>query len=180
MKWQKLVLDSFQRQAQELEVVVKGLTEDDLNRQPAPDCNSIGWLIWHTLRSLDRNMSEVMGEEQLWIKDKWHVKFNRAADPTETGYGHTAKQAKEFKSPSVKVILDYQKALMNYVENYINNRLTENDLAREYTSPTFKDKRVVESTIVGQFWHGMHHVGQAGYVRGLLKGKGKGKGWYGR
>jgi uncharacterized damage-inducible protein DinB len=180
MKWQKLVLDSFQRQAQELEKVVKGLTEDDLNRQPAPDCNSIGWLVWHTLRGVDRNMSEVMGKEQLWIKDKWYVKFNRAADPAETGYAHTAKRAKEFKSPSVRVILDYQNALMNRVEDYINSMLTETDLDREYFSPTFKDKRIVGTNIAGLFWHCANHIGAAGYVRGLLKGKGKGKGWYGR
>jgi hypothetical protein len=180
MKWQQLVIDSFQRQAQELEKVVEGLTEDDLSRQPQPDCNSIGWLVWHVLRSVDRNMSELIGEEQLWIKDKWHAKFGCAADPSETGYGHTAEQARTFKSPPVDVIKDYQKALMIRVENYINNRLTESDLDREYHSPTFKDKRVVESAIVGQFFHGMHHVGQAGYVRGLLKGQGKGKGWYGR
>jgi uncharacterized damage-inducible protein DinB len=180
MKWQKLVLDSFQRQAQELEKVVEGLTEDDLNRQPAPECNSIGWLVWHVLRSVDRNMSELIGEEQLWIKDKWHVKYGRTADPSETGYGHTAEQAKEFKSPKVKVILDYQNALMNHVEDYINNRLSETDLSREYTSPTFKRTSVVEVIIAGQFFHGAHHVGQAGYVRGLLKGTGKGQGWYGR
>jgi uncharacterized damage-inducible protein DinB len=180
MKWQKLVLDSFQRQAQEVEKVVEGLTEGDLNRQPASDCNSIGWLIWHVLRSVDRNMSELIGIEQLWTKDKWHARFGRESDPNETGYGHTAKQAKDFKSPAVEVILGYQKALMNRVEDYVINGLTEADLGREYFSPTFKRTSVVGSIIAGQFWHGMHHVGQAGYVRGLLKGKGKGKGWYGR
>ncbi len=180
MKWQKLVLDSFQRQAQELEKVVEGLAEDDLNRQPKPNCNSIGWLVWHVIRSVDRNMSELIGEEQLWIQDKWHAKFGREPDPNETGYGHTAKQAKQFKSPNAKIILDYQKALLDRVVDYINNKLSESDLAREFYSPTFKKTSVVESVIAGQFWHGMHHVGQAGYVRGLLEGQGKGKGWYGR
>ena len=132
MKWQQLVLDSFRRQAQELEKVVAGLKVDELNRAPAPDCDSIGWLVWHVLRSVDRNMSELMGKEQLWISNKWHAKFGREPDPAETGYGHTLKQAKEFKSPAVKVILDYQQALMNRVEDYINNSLTEADLAREY------------------------------------------------
>jgi hypothetical protein len=180
MKWQQLVLDSFQRQSQELEKVVEGLTEDDLNRQPAPDCNSIGWLAWHVIRSVDRNMSELMGEEQLWIKNRWHDRFGRAPDPSETGYGHSTEQAKAFKSPVAKVIIDYQKAILSRIEDYINRRLSVSDLAREVYSPTLKVKRTVEETIVGQFWHGMHHVGQAGYVRGLLKGEGRGKGWYGR
>jgi uncharacterized damage-inducible protein DinB len=180
MKWQKLVLDSFQRQSQELEKVVEGLTENDLNRQPAPDCNSIGWLVWHVIRSIDRNMSPLMGEEQLWIKEKWHARFGREPDPNETGFGHTYEQAKAFKSPSAIVIIEYHREISNEVANYINHKLSESDLTREVYIPTLKVTRTVEEIIVGECWHGMHHVGQAGYVRGLLKGKGKGKGWYGR
>ena len=176
MKWQQLVLDSFQRQAEELEKVVDGLTEDDLNRQPAPDCNSIGWLAWHVTRSVDRNMSEIMGEEQLWIKDKWHARFGREPDPNETGVGHTTEQAKAFKSPPSKVVMDYHRAILKKVENYINTKLDEKELAREYYSPTFRVTCPVEDMLARQFWHGAHQVGQAGYVRGLLKGKG----WYGR
>jgi hypothetical protein len=180
MKWQQLVLDTFQRQAQELDKVVTGLTEDDLNRQPAPDANSIGWLVWHVIRSVDRNMSELMEEEQIWIKDGWHARFGRAPDPSETGYGHTAEQVRAFKSPPAKVILEYQKAIMSKVEDYIDKKLTAGDLDRTFSSPTFNKISLVESVIVGQFWHAAHHIGQAGYVRGLLKGEGKGKGWYGR
>ena len=40
MKWQKLALDSFQRQAQELEKVLDRLTQDQLNLQPAVGQNS--------------------------------------------------------------------------------------------------------------------------------------------
>jgi uncharacterized damage-inducible protein DinB len=174
MKWQQLVLDSYRRQSRELEQVLEGLTEEDLNRQPAPDCNSIGWLAWHVVRGIDRNMSELMGEEQLWIKEKWHARFGREPDPSETGLGHTTEQAREFRSPAAIVIIDYQKSILSRVEEYINTGLTETDLAREVYSPTLKSTRTVEEVLVGQFWHCMHHVGEAGYTRGLLKGKG----WY--
>jgi len=180
MKWQKLVLDSFQRQSDELEKAVEGLTEEDLNQQPAPDCNSIGWLVWHFIRSLDRNFSPMMGDEQLWITAKWYARFNREPNPGETGYGHTFQQARSFKSPSIEVIIDYYRAIMNKVENYINNKLTETDLAREVYIPTLKITRTVGQIIVSEDWHTSYHIGQAGYARGLLKGEGKGKGWYGR
>jgi hypothetical protein len=176
MKWQQIVLDSFQRQGQELEKVVEGLEEDDLNRQPAPECNSIGWLVWHAVRSLDRNLSPLMGEEQLWIKDKWHARFGREPDPGETGFGHTAGQAKSFKSPGTKVITDYHQAIFGRFIAYVNNKLNDQDLAREVYIPTLKVTRTVEQIIVAELWHTMHHVGQAGYVRGLIKERG----WYGR
>ena len=63
MKWQQFVMEEFLRIEDELGQALKGLTVEDLNLQPAPDCNSIGWLAWHLTRSHDRNMSELMGEE---------------------------------------------------------------------------------------------------------------------
>ncbi len=176
MKWQKLVLDLLQRQTQELEKLVAGLTEDDLNRQPAPDCNSIGWLVWHAIRSLDRNFSPMVGQEQLWLTEKWHARFGREPDPDETGYGHTATQAKSFKSPDAKTILAYNKAITDRVLEYVNNNLEEPDLDREVYIPTLELKHSVARIIVGEFWHTIHHLGQAGYVRGIIKDQG----WYGR
>lgn len=176
MKWQDMILEAFKRQGQEIVKVVDGLTEEELNTQPMPDCNSVGWLCWHVLRSYDRNMSELMEEEQLWLKDKWYKKWGRAPDPNETGVGHTTEQAKSFRSPPAPVVLGYHKALLDKIENYLNTRLDENELNRESYSPTFKKTDLAGQRITTQFWHGANHIGAAGYVRGLLKGKG----WYGR
>jgi hypothetical protein len=79
--------------------VLKGLTVEDLNTQPAPDCNSIGWLAWHLTRSHDRNMSEVMGEEQLWTAEKWHAKFNRARTPARPAWGIPRNRPRPFNRP---------------------------------------------------------------------------------
>lgn len=174
MKWQQFVMEQFLRIEDELGQVLKGLSVEDLNRQPAPDCNSIGWLAWHLTRSHDRNMSELMGEEQLWIAEKWYAKFNRAPDPGETGVGHTTEQAKVFQSPDVAVIMDYHHAILKRIEQYINHQLTEKELDRETYSPTLKNIAAVSGRIKGVIQQGFLHVGQAGYVRGLLKGKG----WY--
>jgi uncharacterized damage-inducible protein DinB len=176
MKWQQLITDLFRQITKDLEEAVAGLSVEELNRQPAPDCNSIGWLGWHLTRSIDRNMSELMGEEQLWIKDGWHAKFNRAPDPGETGAGHTTEQAREFQSPPGEVLMEYHHALLKKVENYLNTRLSEKDLDREVYSPTFKNVNTVHNRLVGVIRHQLYHAGQAAYVRGLLQGKG----WYGR
>ena len=69
MEWQQLIMDIFVRISQELEEVLEGLTVDELNQQPRPDCNSIGWLAWHLTRGQDRAMADLMKEEQLWAKD---------------------------------------------------------------------------------------------------------------
>ncbi|HEY32691.1 MAG TPA: DinB family protein [Dehalococcoidia bacterium] len=172
MEWQQFVTDLFVRISQELERVLEGLSTDDLNRQPSPDSNSIGWLAWHLTRSHDRNMSEIAGEEQLWIKDKWYLKFNRAPDPSETGVKHSPKEAAAFRSPDSATILEYHRAVVERIQNYINSRLSETELERESHSPTLGMTRPVEARLIGVINEGLQHVSQAAYARGLLKGKG--------
>ena len=72
MDWKELLTDGYTRISQVLERTLKGLSVDDLKWQPKPDCNSIGWLAWHLTRVQDNHISDLMGEEQLWIKDGWH------------------------------------------------------------------------------------------------------------
>ncbi|NIO19497.1 MAG: hypothetical protein GTN76_01790, partial [Candidatus Aenigmarchaeota archaeon] len=71
MEWQELIIDGYGRVLEILNKALAGLTLDDLNEQPHPDCNSIGWLTWHLTRVQDDHVADLMGEEQLWIKDKW-------------------------------------------------------------------------------------------------------------
>ena len=72
------------------------------------------------------------------------------------------------------MILAYHHAILLKIEKYINTRLTEEELSRESYSPTFKFTRPVSKRIIGVIQQGFLHVGQAGYVRGWIKGKG----WY--
>ncbi|UCH43630.1 MAG: DinB family protein [Dehalococcoidales bacterium] len=172
MEWQQLITDVFTRISDELGIVLDGLTVDDLNQQPRPDCNSIGWLAWHLTRSQDRNMSEIAGEEQLWIRGKWHARFDRAPDPAETGYGHTTEDAAAFNSPDGTTILEYHHAVLEETKRYISNKLSEDDLERESYSPTFDNTNLVGRRLLGVINDSLQHVGQAAYVRGLLRGKG--------
>jgi len=172
MAWQQLIMDIFTRISEELERVLDGLTVDDLNQQPRPDCNSIGWLAWHLTRSQDRNMSEIAGEEQLWIKGKWHARFNRSPDPAETGYGHSTGDAAAFLSPDSATLLEYHRAVLEEIKRYISNNLSEGELERESYSPTLDNTNLVGRRLPGVINDSLQHVGQAAYVRGLLKGKG--------
>jgi len=176
MEWQQLIMEQFRRISQELEKVLEGLTADDLNHQPAPDCNSIGWLAWHLTRSHDRNITELAAEEQAWIKDRWYLKFGRAPNAAETGVGHTSEDITAFKSPDGRVLLEYHRAVLERIENYLSSKLSESELEREAHSPTLRTTFPVSRRLVGVISEGFQHVGQAGYVRGLLKGKG----WLGR
>jgi hypothetical protein len=54
MSYEQFILNIYARLFKELESDLKGLTAHELNYQPKPQSNSIGWLAWHTIRSQDR------------------------------------------------------------------------------------------------------------------------------
>ena len=168
MAWQKLIADCYIRIAQVLEKALDGLTLDDLNLQVRPDCNSIGWLTWHLTRAQDRVISDLMGEEQLWVKDKWHAKFNRSPDAMDTGYGHNSEDVAGFKSPDVQTLTAYHHAVLERTKRYIIN-LSETELDREIDHPRFP---TVGMRLVAVISDNLQHAGQVAYLRGLLKGKG--------
>jgi hypothetical protein len=175
MAWQQLITDIFDRVAEQVEKVLDGLTPEELNRQPAPGANTIGWLIWHLTRSFDRNVSELAGKEQLWTANGWYAKFGRSADPDETGVGHSQEEMAAFRVPDGRATLEYHLAVQARIKEYMST-LTESELDREATSPTLGTTFSVGKRLLAQFSEGLQHVGQAAYVRGLITEQG----WYGR
>ncbi len=176
MTWQEMIMDIFDRIAAQLAQVLEDLTPEQLNYQPAPGANTIGWLTWHLTRSHDRNMSELMGLEQLWTSDGWYRRFGRNPDPAETGYRFTSEEMAAFQAPGSLIILEYHRAVLERIKEYIGNDLTESSLEQEVYSPTFDRTSSVYRTITGVINDGLQHVGQAAYVRGLITEQG----WLGR
>ncbi len=171
MEWHDLLADSYGRVLEFLDNVLNGLTEKDLNWQPSHDSNSIGWLAWHLTRQQDAQISALMGEEQLWIKNGWYSKFNRRANPQDIGFGDTPEQVASFKSPDVQTLLDYHRAVLERSKRYLLT-LTRNDLDRELDEPWFQPLPTVGVRLVSIMNDAVLHAGQAAYVRGLRQGKG--------
>ena len=62
MKWNGLLVDAYERLPAYLSNVLNGLSQDNLDWQPRPDCNSIGWLTWHLTRQYDAQTASLMNE----------------------------------------------------------------------------------------------------------------------
>jgi hypothetical protein len=169
MKWQLLVADLFERVSAELERALQGLTVDDLNLRKSAKSNSIGWLAWHLTRSQDRAIEDLSGGEQLWIKDHWHLRFNRAPDPAETGFQHSPEDVEAFQSPDAETLLAYHRATLDQTKRYIHSTLSEADLDREFENPDFSHVPTVRARLVGVLNEGFQHVGQIAYIRGLVQ-----------
>jgi hypothetical protein len=171
MEWKDMFMDSYDEAYNSVERALDGLSPEDLDQQSGPDSNSIGWTTWHQARELDALISSITGEEQLWISDRWHEKFNREADPTDSGTGHSSEQVKAFQSPDVQTLLDYYKAVLEKSKLSIAS-LSSDDLSRKVDDPWAQYFPTVGSRLLIALSEALQHAGQVGYIRGLQKGKG--------
>jgi hypothetical protein len=175
MKWQQLISDEYTNMFNEMEKVLDDLTIDDLHKRPNLGANPIGWLCWHTIRSCDRFLGDVVLGKQLWISAGWNKKFNRAPDYNDTGFGFTNQQVDSLFIPSAAVLVDYGRTVKEPLLKYIEE-LTEQELERQAPfSMTPGATRMVSERLVGTLMN-LQHIGAAAYVRGIIKGQG----WYGR
>lgn len=172
MEWRELIVDGYDRLPDLMKGALSGLSIADLDWQPHRDCNSLGWTAWHLTRVQDSQIAELMGQEQLWIGGGWHKKFRRAADAEDTGYGHTAEQVRAFKSPSAKVQLGYLRTVVERTAQYLAS-LAPADLERELDEPWQQPLPTVGVRIVSILADCHQHAGEACYIRGLVKAKGK-------
>jgi hypothetical protein len=171
MESKDLLTDGYGRILGILERTLKGLTEDDLNWQPRPDSNSIGWLTWHLTRVQDDHVAVFMGEEQLWIKDGWHARFNRPPDPEDRGFGNSPEQVAAFKSPDIETLLSYHRAVLERSKGYFLT-LSNSDLDRELDDTRHQPVPTVGVRLISVLADSLQHAGQMAYVRGLRQGKG--------
>jgi hypothetical protein len=168
MKWQQVLIDSFERVAKGLEEALAGLSQSNLDEQPHSDCNSMGWLTWHLTRGQDAAIAWVTGQQQLWVKDGWNARFNRDPNPADTGFRHKPEDVAAFKSPDVETLLGYHRAVFERSKEYLGN-LSATELGRNLNNPAMP---TVEALLVAILSDDLQHLGQVAYLRGLLKGKG--------
>jgi hypothetical protein len=168
MEWNQVIIGAFKRSSDTLDKALANLSQDDLGKQPNPDSNSMGWISWHLSRIQDRAISRMAGQEQVWIKNGWHAKFGREANPEDTGLKHTSQDVAAFESPEVGDIIGYNRAVFERTEKFLNS-LTGEGLDAKTGHPMFHTVGDWLSLVLTDV---LQHSGQVAYLRGMLKGKG--------
>ncbi len=170
MEWRMdvaaLLLELYGRIPPLAEEVVTGLDAADLVRQPGPEANTIGWLVWHVARVQDHHVSELLVADQLWVTGDWAARVGLAPDPENHGYGHDQEQMRAVRPDGGDVLLGYLDAVQRRTTAMLE-RVTADDLAeivdRRWDPPVTLGVRLVSIAD-----DSLQHLGQAGYVRGLL------------
>jgi uncharacterized damage-inducible protein DinB len=161
-----LLLELYGRIAPLARQAVEGVDPDRLTDQPFAGANTIAWLIWHLTRVQDHHIAELLDVEQLWVGDDWARRFGLEADPSNTGYGHTAEEMAAVRPERTEVLLEY----LDVVDARTRAMLAElapEDLDRvvdrRWDPPVTMGVRLI--SVADDC---LQHAGQAAYVRGLL------------
>src|SRR4051812_50158034 len=86
MNVSELLADGLGRVREQMPDVVAGLDDDDLAWRPAPEANSIAWLVWPLARIEDDHVAGVAGTEQVWTSEGWADRFDLPFRRGEHGF----------------------------------------------------------------------------------------------
>lgn len=140
------------------------LNAEQLNAHPAGHPNSVAWLLWHTGREIDVQLTDLSGKPQVW--EDFRDRFGLGDLGETVGYGHTAEQAEQIKVNDQQLLVDYVNTSVRALDQYVAS-LTEHDLDEvidnSWQTPVTRGIRLV--SIVDD---AIQHVGQASYAAGAV------------
>lgn len=145
------------------------MTVEEANTMPKPLIKSVTWLIWHSSRVLDYQISPLAGLPQLYEAAGFKKRFNLDLPDDTQDWCHTPQEAAKVVVSDKELLKDYLQATMERTKAYFA-QLDEADLAdvidRNWTPAVTRGVRIV-STVDDI----VMHSGQAVYSRRLVIGK---------
>lgn len=160
-----IMVDSFDRVAQELPRIVAGLTEDELVWSPAPGANPIGWIVWHIGRVEDAQVAALARREPVYAARGFAERLALPYRRSSVGYGQTAQEVARFRVADPTVLIDYYTAVHEATLSALA-AMTEADLDRVTDDPFAVSYATRLVSIINDV---TQHLGQAAYLRGLLR-----------
>lgn len=166
----RLLVDAFERVAEQVPEIVDGLDEEALRWRVDAEANSIAWLVWHLSRVQDDHVAGVAAAleqpdaDQVWIAGGWARRFALPFDDAAIGYGHTSDEVAAVRAPG-DLLAGYHAAVHEMTRAVIH-RMDDADydavVDRAWTPEVTASVRLV--SVVND---ATQHAGQAAFVRGL-------------
>lgn len=165
MEVKDLLVEQFGRVPEVVREAADGLDDDQLATTPGDGANTIAWLTWHLTRIQDHHVSELLGDEQLYLREGWHERFGRGPDSEDHGYGHTPADVASVRG-SAEDLLGYHDAVHARTIGYLAG-LTAADLD-EIVDRRWDPPVTLAVRLTSILSDNLQHAGQAAFVRGLL------------
>ena len=186
MESKELIKAGFDNIKRTIDRTLDGMTQEELAWHPRPDANSIGLILFHSIRSEDHAIKRLQNKPQLWELEKLYQKFNKRID--DGGAHYTAEQVATFVVPDLKELLAYAEAVRKETVIYLNG-LKPEDLDEKVILPPRPAPMVSAAGQPPRQWppfnpvvglmlahevtHLAEHAGEISYIRGLKHGMDK-------
>ncbi|MFF5438960.1 DUF664 domain-containing protein [Streptomyces achromogenes] len=162
-----ILIDGYGRIREEVHAVLDGLGPEELHHRPAPDANTVAWLVWHLARVQDDHIADAFGLDQVWLAQDWQKRFGLDLPRHDTGYGHTPAKVAKVRVESAELLTGYYDAVHEQTLGVLRT-LAAKDLERvvdeRWDPPVSLGVR-----LVSVLSDDLQHVGQAAYLRGLVQ-----------
>jgi hypothetical protein len=166
MEIREVLVELYDRIPAHVREAVDGLAPEQLRLEPEDGSNPIGWLIWHLARVQDDHVADLLDTDQVWVTGDWARRCGLAADPTNTGFGHSLAEMRAVRPDSADVLIEYYEAVAARTRAFLE-LLHPGDLDRivdeRWDPPVSLGVRLVSVAD-----DNIQHAGQAKYLRGVL------------
>ena len=186
MEMKELIQNGLENVKRGFDRTLDGLTPAELKWQPRPDANSIGLILFHSIRTEDSSIHMLQGKLQLWESEKWYQKFHKVIN--DDGAHYTAEEVATFVVPDSKELLSYTEAVRKDTLEYLKG-LRQEDFDKKVNMPPPPARMavpagrsapprppfnpIVGSILLRLITHLSQHVGEISYIRGLQRGMDK-------
>jgi len=168
----ELFIVQIQKVCAHIERLVQDLTPEQMSWRPGAVSNSIGFSVWHAVRTWDAYLAIVTGEPTLHEKENWSQRFGfetagKGLFGTGIGTGFTPEEVASIQLP-IATMLEYLTALSTRTENYLN-AASDETLAGIVNVAWWNPPGVPRALVLGHLiTHAYLHIGEAQCVRGLM------------
>jgi hypothetical protein len=157
----EILTDLSQRPLQAAQAL-PDLSPEQLNDHLGGHPNSVAWLLWHSGREIDVQLSDLTGRPQQW--DDFREKFDLGEAGDGFGLGDTPEQAAQIRVNDQQLLVDYLEATLNAFNEYLGT-LSDADLDEvideNWTPVVTRGVRMV--SIIDD---AIQHVAQAAFIAG--------------
>ncbi|MET9748395.1 DUF664 domain-containing protein [Streptomyces ardesiacus] len=162
-----ILIEGYGRIQEKVHAAVEGLDPDGLNARPAAGANSVAWLVWHLTRVQDDHVADAFGLDQVWLSGEWEKRFGLGLPRDDTGYGHSSAKVAKVRVDSAGLLTGYYDAVHEQTLRALRS-LTAQDLER-VVDDSWDPPVTLAVRLVSVLSDDLQHVGQAAYVRGLVR-----------
>ena len=142
---------------------VDGLTVEQLCDTHGAITNSVGFDVWHVVRTVDNIIHFAFDREQpVWLRDGFHEKWGLPKVDQGTGMDPNDAYSMTFPAPEEFVL--YTKAVRDAVVPKIAN-MSDAYLAEPQTIRPWGHIPRMETILHGLIGHGNGHLGRASFAR---------------